>query len=375
MKVAHVISSPAAGGAEIYVKDLAKALSDEGVVVYICFLNHAADVGRSSEFENKFLSELTDLNIEYFFIGYEVRRNPLLGAMRIRKFVKENSVDLYHSHLTYGILSGAFLNIPRLYTHHSCNIRVSRFFQRGLDLLLEQYIGISKICTENLSQYVSKPVVTIKNGVSVSRLHRSTIKRKPPMEIMHCLAIGRITEQKNYSLLIDSISLLPEGIKNFIKVSIAGEGEEQQKQLLQERIDRLGLNGVVNFIGNRSDIPDLLKNADLFLMTSAWEGLPIALIEATLCGLPCIVTNVGGCSEVIETCKNGFLVEPENPQAFAAAFEELFGNSDLYSEFSNNALNNSKTFTIESAGKAHSEIYSELQNRKYNLEKQHHGRK
>ncbi|MCP4407268.1 MAG: glycosyltransferase family 4 protein, partial [Gammaproteobacteria bacterium] len=116
----------------------------------------------------------------------------------------------------------------------------------------------------------------------------------------------------------------------------------------------------VLLLGNRSDIPDILGQSHLFLMSSAWEGLPISLIEATLSGLPCIVTDVGGCSEVIDTCQNGVVVESGNPQALADAITRILSNPDLYSKLSANALARSGAFTIGAACSGHIRLYQEL---------------
>lgn len=359
MRVAHVISAPAAGGAEIYVKDLAKSLASRGVEVYILFLNRAKDVGRSIEFERKFIEELQVAGIEYSFIGHEVRRNPILGAMRVRKFVKKNSIDLYHSHLTHGILGGAFLNIPRAYTHHNFDMRVPKLAHVGLDFILERYIGISDICSKKLSEYAGKPIVTIKNGVPPESLNHR-YKKQLPSDKINCLAIGRISAQKNYSLLIDAVSLLSEETRRRLKISIAGEGEKKLETKLLEKINKANLSNTISFIGNRSDIPELLGKTDLFLMSSAWEGLPIALIEATLCGIPCVVTNVGGCSEVVQSCQSGLMVEPGNAENFSKALEEIVSDSLRYEEYSRNALLNSKEFTIDEACKSHIIAYEDL---------------
>ena len=74
---------------------------------------------------------------------------------------------------------------------------------------------------------------------------------------------------------------------------------------LETKIVMEGLERTIQLLGNRNDVPALLAHSQLFLMSSAYEGLPIALIEATMSGLPCVVTNVGGCREIIEKCQNG----------------------------------------------------------------------
>src|SRR5690606_23120808 len=100
-----------------------------------------------------------------------------------------------------------------------------------------------------------------------------------------------------------------------------------------------------------------LNDADIFLMSSAWEGLPIALTEATISGLPCIVTDVGGCIEIIENSKNGIVVSPNNPQALADAIYKLVSEPKLIEEYSKNAIQNSAHYSISKAAQLHVSLY------------------
>jgi hypothetical protein len=116
LRVVHAISSPAAGGAEVYVKDLATELAREGHRPSILFLSRSADIGRSSAFEEEFLRHLDAIAIPYAFLGHECRRNPLLGMLRTRRFVHLQRADIYHSHLKYSLLFGAGLGRPHVHT-------------------------------------------------------------------------------------------------------------------------------------------------------------------------------------------------------------------------------------------------------------------
>ena len=99
---------------------------------------------------------------------------------------------------------------------------------------------------------------------------------------------------------------------------------------------------------------------DIFIMSSAWEGLPISLIEASISGLPCIVTDVGGCSEVLNTCKNGIIVEPNNAQKLADAITSYFENPEKIYEHSKNGMFYSKIYSIENSTKEHLKLYQEI---------------
>ena len=107
MNIVHVISSPAAGGAEVYVKDLAKKMVIDGNRVFVVFLSRAGDVGRDKKYEMAFLNDLEQAGVNYFMIGRHSRKNIVYGMLRIRRFVRLNNIHIYHSHLKYGVLFGA----------------------------------------------------------------------------------------------------------------------------------------------------------------------------------------------------------------------------------------------------------------------------
>lgn len=359
MRILHVISSPASGGAEVYVKDLVLELKEQGYFVAIAFLNHAIDVGRSQEYEDLFLSELQAANIPYFFIGYEARTKPWLGVLRVRKFVKDNTINIYHSHLPYGVVFSLLLKIPCVYTHHSINPRMNRFQYFIFNKIIDRYIGISIKCSEKLEMYTGEYVETIPNGINFSKIKTKLFDENNDKKIKG-LAVGRLHPHKNYLFMIDAISRLPENLKLKFHLNIAGEGAEQEKKQIIDAIEGKGLGGSITLLGNRSDIPDLLADSDLFLMSSVQEGLPIALIEATAAGLPCLVTDVGGCSEVIESCENGFFVDKNNIRDYVNKLTELISDQSLRARLSKNALSKSNIFSIQNSVNKHVEVYSQI---------------
>lgn len=356
MKILHIISSPAAGGAEVYVKDLTKALANNGEDVYVGFLDRAIDTARSINYEEQFLSDLDQAGILYFFIGHEARKRPWLGAWRVRQFVKNNHIDIYHSHLPFGIIFGMFLDIPRFYTHHSIEPRANRFIYACFNRMVSGYIGISKVCAEKLASYTRRQVTIIFNGVDAKKIAKKTRSHQPGSKL-NIIAIGRITPQKNFFLLVDAVALLPTSLQEMLNIAIAGEGSSDYTQSLIDYIKSKKLQNTIILLGNRNDISDQLINAELFVMSSDWEGLPIALIEATLSGLPCLVTSVGGCAEIIDICGNGLAVPPKNAQAYADALWKLCTEPKLLEQYSQNAINKSLQLSIDTSCSKHIKLY------------------
>lgn len=358
MRILHLIASPSAGGAEVYVKDLAKEMVRLGHQPFIGFVNRSEDIGRSEAFQRQFLDELDLAGVPYFFVGHECRRNPILGSLRVRRFCAANRIEIYHSHLNYALVFGALLRIPHLHTHHNIVPDGWRVMYHLFNRLVDSYIGISRICAEALSKFSGRAVTEIFNAVDPSKLKQSKLPGLRAGHRLECIAVGRIQEQKNYALLIDAVELLPMAIRESVHISIAGEGPPADAAALKAAISRAGLNDTITLLGNRNDVPELLAKSDLFLMSSAWEGLPISLLEASVTGLPFIATDVGGCREIAAKCGNGVIVPPGDARALADAIEALVADRGKLRELAQNARANSGYFGIERAAKEHLELYA-----------------
>lgn len=357
MKILHIISSPSAGGAEVYVKDLSIEMKKKGNEVFILFLNTAKDIGRDQNYENNFLNELSNNKISYDFIGYKARKNILFGIKRIRELTDKINPDITHCHLYYAAFYTFFTkNKKIIYTHHNIKLGINKVFYKLLDLRIHTYIGICYACYNLLNNITQKQVIQIDNAVNINRLSPKTLNTQKPNNLIKILVVGRLSKQKNLDLLIKSLKYIKN--KNIL-VELAGEGPE--KKYLEDLVKQLSLINEVKFLGNQTNIPSLLKNADIFAMSSSWEGLPIALIEATLSGLPCIVTNVGGCAEVIHQALNGIVIEnTQDPKIYAEGLIKLIESAELRKQFSENAINHSKKYNIISSVTLHLNLYKEI---------------
>lgn len=355
MRVLHVMSCAAAGGAEIYVRDLAICMSNQGHDVFILFIDKAEEAGRDQAFEDNFLHQLDQHDIRYAFIGQSSRRLPWRGALALLRCCRKFSPDLIHTHLYFALIFAFIVpDVSLVYTHHNIRLGVNRQLYKIFDFRVSRYIGICHACKELLNSVSRRPVVRIDNGVESSRLlpreNLETHVRSPVL-----VSVGRLSQQKNLSLLIDALALVGD-LKFTLK--IAGEGS--QRVMLEEKVAFLGLSSRVEFLGNVQNVSALLNVADIFVMSSEWEGLPISQIEATLSGLPVIVTNVGGCAEIVHRAANGLVVDERTPDEMARQLGILLTDDALRSRFSKNALLYSKEYRIEVAAAKHLELYQEI---------------
>lgn len=145
--------------------------------------------------------------------------------------------------------------------------------------------------------------------------------------------VGRLHPQKNQKLLIKAFKSIYERHPDY-KLEIYGEGE--LRATLQTQIDSLDLSSVVKLMGSRADVLDCVKSGNIFVLTSNFEGMPNALIEAMALGIPVISTDCpcGGPRELIRDHKNGTLVPIEDENNLVSAIEELIISSELREQYS-----------------------------------------
>jgi glycosyltransferase involved in cell wall biosynthesis len=362
IRIVHAISSPAAGGAEVYVKDLANALARRGHKPAILFLSRSADIGRTDSFEKAFLADLDASNIPYAFLGHECRRNPLLGAIRTRRFVKSHGADIYHSHLKYSLLFGAGLGVPHVHTHHNVRRHAPAWMWPLFNRIVDAWVGISELCAERLRLFSGRPVTMIRNAVDPRRLGAAAVRVRTVADqgVVRCIAVGSPGEQKNFGLLVDALALLPAEILQRVTLDIVGEGSPEATAALAGRIEAAGLGRTVRLSGTSNRVLERFQDADLFLMSSAWEGMPIALLEASMAGLPFIATDVGGCAEVARLCGNGLIVPPGDAAAFSDALAGLVADPIQIEALSRSALAAAAIFSIDASAKAHIALYERL---------------
>lgn len=148
---------------------------------------------------------------------------------------------------------------------------------------------------------------------------------------------GRLVDQKNQELLINAYSLLPDSYRDYI-VEIYGDGPNKDK--LINLIKSKGLEKNIYLKGNVSDIFERICKASCFVMTSNFEGMPNALIEAMAIGLPCISTDCpcGGPRELIQDGVNGMLFNVGNTRELADSLEKVLSDNVLSKALSTNAL-------------------------------------
>ncbi|MCP4677574.1 MAG: glycosyltransferase [Deltaproteobacteria bacterium] len=144
-----------------------------------------------------------------------------------------------------------------------------------------------------------------------------------PMELLY---LGRLSVEKGPDVLLQSLTLLGKSVP--YRLTILGDGP--LRSTLEQQVEKAGLQDTVRFLGFKSSIQADLMAADVLVMPSRTEGLPMALIEATAAGKPVVATRVGGIPEIIEDGVTGLLAAPDNPEELADRLEKMFGDLHDY---------------------------------------------
>lgn len=279
-----------------------------------------------------FFEELTKMGVDlHVFAGAKLidpRR-----IWRLAQFARQQRFDIIHAHLgtanMLGALVGRLTGIPVVATMH--NTRKDRYDHPFLETMAQRYgasrvIAVGQAVADSYQPRLgSKKIDIIPNAVqpipefSQEEKEVARIEMAENLDRPLLLAVGRLLPQKSYDNMLLAADILRRAYPDFI-LAIAGDGKLRDD--LTAQIKTLGLESHVKLLGARGDIPRLLSAADIFVNSSQWEGLPVAVLEAMSAGLPVVATAVGDVPRVVVE-GTGLVVPPHQPDALAAALLEL----------------------------------------------------
>jgi glycosyltransferase involved in cell wall biosynthesis len=205
----------------------------------------------------------------------------------------------------------------------------------------------------------------VSNGIDTGRFvpdikKRHQIRKQLDLENRFVwLAVGRLEASKDYPNMIRAFTrVAPSHPEALLLIVGRGSLEREIKTLVRDA----NLEHQVRFLGQRQDIPDLMNTADAYLMSSAWEGLPMVLLEAAATSLPLVATDVGGNAEVVVPDLSGYLVPPNHADALADAMLKLMNlPPETLERLGNQARRHIEThFSIEHALDVWEGVYKEL---------------
>ena len=261
---------------------------------------------------------------------------------RIARLVRREKIQLLHTHNAgahlYGAIGARLAGVPVLHTEHTGKTfeagqsrRANRFAARFTNYTVAVSADNARfICAEEGVDPARLKVLP--NGIPlspvVSQLDRATILRQLglPAGARVIGTVGRLVPVKNYPLLIEAFAQLRRNQPD-LHLLFIGDGPIRTE--LEAQAQTLQIASSVHFLGMRSDVSDLLRLLDVFVLSSLSEGLSIALLEAMAAGCPIVVTAVGGNRELIQDGATGLLVPSGDVDSLATAIARLLQSPTL----------------------------------------------
>lgn len=349
LKIIFVLHSHKLGGAEKHLLILSEMLKNDGHEVVFA--------GPRDSWLSEKLSE----------IGVETYHIPMHGfydlysLTKLISFTKRFKPDIIHGHLTRGAfyagLASRFLKIPSVATAHSTN--TWKHFQR-----VNKIVCVSKAVKEFLIKmgYNEQKLKLIYNGVKQIKkdisLRRKTRERLNIQEDEVVFGmIARVIHEKGHDLALDAF----EKIGRKGKVLFVGDFNTEFGSLIDNKINKMGLNEKVIRVGQQDDILPYISAIDIYLSPSRREAISLSILESLSAGLPVIGSNVGGIPEAVFHGENGFIFENENVQDLANYMDILYNDQMLMEKFSKNATQVfMKKFDVDIMYREIISVYKEL---------------
>lgn len=337
MRIVELITFLAAGGAERLVVDLSNQLAKEHDAYLVTIL----DDQKERKIRNFYRSDIAD-NVHYLNLGLP-NGLKLSSQWKVLKALNELNPDIIHVHmiptLKYCALAIGLLSFSRK-VYFSIHNDLRNGYDKGLFKLYCNTFGrinrfrLSCLSDKNYADFKAfyphttirciangrAPVIATNLFNSVREEMNSYRKDKNSRLIIH---VARCHPVKNQKLLVTAVNnIVSEGFNVDLVIIGAGFDSPEGNEIKSEACDR------IHFIGTRKNIGDYMLNADIFCLSSDYEGMPITLLEAGLAGVPAVSTPVCGSVDLIQNGVNGFLSQSHSLEDYTNALKKAINNYD-----------------------------------------------
>jgi glycosyltransferase involved in cell wall biosynthesis len=326
MRIFLLSTSMGMGGADQQILILARAMRARGHQVRIVALAPLGPMGLEARAEGIPTESL------------ELRRRlgDVPRLVRLVRMVRDWRPDVLHSHMVHAnLLARAVRPVvrmpPLVSTIHSIYdggwLRMTAY--RLTNGLVDRFTIISRLAAERyvgIGAVPARRLQIVPNAVDTERFRRLAQARTAVRKELGAgdeflwLAVGRFEEAKDYPTMIAAYARLAAA-RPGSRLLLVGKGSLREE--VEKAVQANGLEQRVRFLGVRRDVPELMSAADGYVLSSAWEGMPVVLLEAAAVELPVVATRVGGNAEVVEHGTTGILVPPHDAAALAVGMEGI----------------------------------------------------
>lgn len=371
IKILHIIKSLGRGGAEMLLPETLKEHNkDKFEFHYIYFL----------PWKNQMVEAIEKSGGKVTCFAAKNNIQLLLQFSKIIKYCKENKIQIIHAHLPWaGFVSRLvhmITKIPVFYTEHNLQERY-HFITKKLNKWTFNFqtfgIGVSDDVTQSIKKNINPKITvnTILNGVNTISFQRNNSQSKNKIReqfglpedafVIGTVAVFRFQKRLDLwlEILAESINLNPK-----IYGIIVGAGPLES--LLHQKHVALGLEGKVFFAGLQTNVKPFYEAMDVFMMSSSFEGLPIALLEAMSMSCAIVSTNAGGIKEVLRHGEDGLIEVVDDWKKLSNSILLLVDDNEKLNYFQNNARDRVVTsFSIKTMVAQLEKLYLDQQKNDY----------
>jgi glycosyltransferase involved in cell wall biosynthesis len=360
-RLLFVVTLAEIGGAQTYVRQLLPAAIDE------------YDVTVAAHGEGPLRETAADLGVQFVPLEH-VRRNlsPVhdpLGLLELVRLFRRIEPDVVHLNSSKaGLLGRVAASVARVpvcvFTAHgwafnAAGGRTAAVYRIADRLAAPLATSIVCVCEADRRAGLAAKTcradatVVIPNAIDVGAAPERGPAGDGPMVIV---GVGRLAQQKDFATLVSAVARLPQGSA---VLRIFGDGP--LRPALEQQIASLGLAGTVELAGEVPDVRRHLESADVFALTSLWEGLPLSALEAMAASLPVVASRVDGLPEAVVDGETGYLTEPRDVDGVAAALEKLAADVELRRSLGDaGRARVERSFSLPGWRAAHLELYRRL---------------
>jgi len=364
-KVVHIVPMLGPGGAERVAVDIVGGLNRQKFDVAVISIWRRVGCELESFLDN------FGVRVEYLGKGWGFDGRTY---HRLHRVLREHHPDVVHTHLhvlRYALPSLLLLKPAGVvHTVHNLAERETEPRARCIQRYALNHgivpVAVSEEVAISLNQlYGIRQCRVIPNGISQHRYANPQTARSKWRaregfrdEQILFVCVARFAEQKNHALLLKAFAQGPASDPNAHLV-LVGEGGLQEQ--LESQAEDLGVSRQVHFLGLRTDIPDVLGATDVFVLSSAWEGNPLSMMEAMAACLPIVSTAVGGVPDLIANGREGFLVPPGDVKGFSGAMTFLLRDRETRRSMGTAAARRAKeNFDVSKMVRAYEQLYENL---------------
>lgn len=354
LKILEIIPTLGGGGAEKMVLDLSEGLQSRGhdvLVVSLYDKAHATDNRISFALNN-------DIKIRYLNkkAGFD-----LCTLLELKRLIKIENPDIVHTHLSsfqYVAIIDAFLKIFHVHTMHSIIGNESKVYEKLLINASRKgythFVALSESIGDAMKNSYgtdSSNLSCIPNGIDKSIFHR--VDRCYSTERVNYIAVGSLIPVKNHELIIRAFAMLQKKRGNVDTLTILGEGNLRND--LERIVCQNNLTEAVFLPGNVDDVFEYLKRADVFVMSSHYEGVSLAMLEAASTALPILSTQTGNTPDVV--LNDAILINDDDVIGLANEMFLLAEDLNYRKEYAEKALNIADRFDKSKMVTEYEELY------------------